>query len=176
MARHSRAGRTAPESGGEHVHSQGELAEALGVHPRTIRKMVAQGGPARTPHGYAIAAWREWHTTRRPPVGLAAELTRARITLTKLKSELEQVKVARARGELMTCEHALELRKALCRRFVNTLERCAPELTALLAGAGPQSIRKIIEDWIYARRVELAAEARAITQQDLSTKNKAGKP
>jgi len=173
VVKHNRAGRTAPE--GEHVRCQGELAAALGIHERSIRKLLSQGAPARTSAGYPVDAWRAWRAARRAPHELAAADRIAREEgerrLTVAKALREERRNLIESGQYVPGNQVSEAVCRVGRMFIGVLDRAGPELAVLLAGVGPGKVRVVVDGWVHNRRIELVNTIRAEKRQGLSTEN-----
>jgi len=142
------------------VRTQREVAETLGVSPRTVRLWRQRGMPRRPDGRYDLSEIRRWRQEHVGGVGgsktAVERLREVTIRYREVRTELEKIKLQRERGELVSLEEAARDVATRLRDMRRRLE-AIPLLADRLVGCTAQEIRRVLAEEVNDALSQLQA-------------------
>jgi hypothetical protein len=119
------------------VKTQIELAESLGVDRRSVTRYLAEvGNPGRAADGrYDLKAWRDWVRAKGTvrPAG-PSEKERLELEILRSENETKKLKLAEARGEMVSLEEAMLVLGGMFAELRPRLQQLKHDLVPKLVG------------------------------------------
>lgn len=129
-----------------YARTQAQLAHVLAVSDRQVQRWLAEGAPPAEPErGYELRAWVQWTRSRR--AGPDSELIEARRRWKIAQAGLEELRLERERGGMVSRTHHERTLDALCAAFRQAIVRAPAELPPRLAGKPLLVLREIVQAW-----------------------------